>query len=384
MRKFLITIILITIIIIVVSCSLTGCAGSIYSQYREIEQMRVIQAMGIDSDENGVKLSLASAGGKNSQTVPAILSGSGNSISTALQRIRNYSCEESLFCAHVGHILIGDEAARRGIESILSYICHSSEIRVDLPVYVLTNSSANKAMDGAGNDKKGITEILQAVQSALSERGESHIFTAAELIRAMERNGSALVCALEFAPASESDTENTAAIYGYGIFKDYSLIQLIDKENSIGVGFLLNKVGICDVIVKDLNGDNVTLEIDKGSSKITPIWSEDGELIAIDVQADVNAAVLEISGKSSNLDDPRYEDQLIAQLEAEVSKRISSVLQLSKKLGADFLDLSGRVEYAAPGKYKKAVTDFAYLLPNLEMRISVRGKLSHTYDIKDA
>ena len=121
MKKYLLT-----IIIIVGSLNLSGCAGSIYSQYREIEQMRVIQTMGIDKAENGVKLSLASAGSKNSNTVPAILSGTGKSISTALQRIRNYSCEESLFCAHVGHILIGEDAAKSGIENILSYICHSS------------------------------------------------------------------------------------------------------------------------------------------------------------------------------------------------------------------------------------------------------------------
>lgn len=375
---------LLTIIIIVGSLNLSGCAGSIYSQYREIEQMRVIQTMGIDKAENGVKLSLASAGSKNSNTVPAILSGTGKSISTALQRIRNYSCEESLFCAHVGHILIGEDAAKSGIENILSYICHSSEIRVDLPVYVLINSPAHKAMNEVGNENKSVTEILQAVQSALNERGESHLFTAAEIIRSIERNGSALVCALEYATASENDAENTAAIYGYGIFKDYSLVQLIDKEASIGVGFLLNKLGICELIVKDINGNNVALEINRGKSKVSPIWNDNGELKGLDVQAEVSAAVLEISGKGSDLDDPRYEDQLIAQLEAEISKRISSVLQLSKKLGADFLDLSGKVQYAAPGKYRKAVTDFEYLLPNLEISISVKGKLSHTYDIKDA
>ena len=379
MRKFMLT-----IIIIVGSISLSGCAGSIYSQYKEIEQMRVIQTMGIDKAETGTQLSLASAGNKNDKTVAAILSGTGNSISTALQRIRNYSCEESLFCAHVGHILIGEAAAKAGIESILSYICHSSEIRVDLPVYVLTNSSANKAMNEVGNDKKGITEILQAVQSALSERGESHIFTAAEILRGIERNGSALVCALEFAPASESDAESTAAIYGYGVLKDYSLVQLIDKEMAIGVGFLLNNVGVCELLVNDINGNNVALEINKGKSKLVPIWSDNGELKGIDVQSEVSAAVLEISGKSSDLDDPRYEDQLIAQLEAETSKRISSVLQLSKKLGADFLDLSGKVQYADPKKYRNSVNNFENLLPNLEVSISVRGKLSHTYDIKDS
>ena len=346
--------------------------------------MRIIQIMGIDYDDSGVQLSLASSGGKNSQDAPAALSASASSISTALQRIRNFSCEEDLFCAHVGHILIGEEAARKGMENILSYICHSSEIRVDLPVYVMTNASARETMDSVGNSKKGISEVLQSVQAALSDRGESHIFTAAEIIRNIERNGSALVCALEHAAASEADTESTAAVYGYGVIKDYSLVQLIDRENAVGANFLMNKVGISDLMVRDLNGNAVTLEIDSGSSKLSPVWSADGQLTGLDIQAKVSAAVLEISGKGGDLDSPRYEDQLIAELEAAVSKRISSVLQLSKRLSADFMNLGSQVELCDPTKYRQTVSDFSYLLPTLEMRISVQGQLSHTYDVKDA
>ena len=270
------------------------------------------------------------------------------------------------------------------MENILSYICHSSEIRVDLPVYVMTNASARETMDSVGNSKKGISEVLQSVQAALSDRGESHIFTAAEIIRNIERNGSALVCALEHAAASEADTESTAAVYGYGVIKDYSLVQLIDRENAVGANFLMNKVGISDLMVRDLNGNAVTLEIDSGSSKLSPVWSADGQLTGLDIQAKVSAAVLEISGKGGDLDSPRYEDQLIAELEAAVSKRISSVLQLSKRLSADFMNLGSQVELCDPTKYRQTVSDFSYLLPTLEMRISVQGQLSHTYDVKDA
>ena len=373
-----------SLLIIIMLSVLSGCSGSIYAQYRELEQMRIIQIMGIDYDDSGVQLSLASSGGKNSQDAPAALSASASSISTALQRIRNFSCEEDLFCAHVGHILIGEEAARKGMENILSYICHSSEIRVDLPVYVMTNASARETMDSVGNSKKGISEVLQSVQAALSDRGESHIFTAAEIIRNIERNGSALVCALEHAAASEADTESTAAVYGYGVIKDYSLVQLIDRENAVGANFLMNKVGISDLMVRDLNGNAVTLEIDSGSSKLSPVWSADGHLTGLDIQAKVSAAVLEISGKGGDLDSPRYEDQLIAELEAAVSKRISSVLQLSKRLSADFMNLGSQVELCDPTKYRQTVSDFSYLLPTLEMRISVQGQLSHTYDVKDA
>ena len=327
--------------------------------------MRIIQAMGMDYDDAGVRLSLASSSSKNNPEAPAAFSAAANSISTALQRIRNFSCEEDLFCAHVGHILIGEEAARKGIESILSYICHSSEIRVDLPVYIMSNSSAREAMDGVGNSKKGIAEVLQSVRSSLNERGESHIFTAAEIIRNMERNGSALVCALEYAPASESDTEKTAAVYGYAVMKDYSMIQLIDRENAIGANFLMDKVGISDILVEDMNGNSVTLEIDGGSSKLRPIWSDDEQLLGLDIQAKVSAAVLEISGKGGDLDNPRYEDHLIAQLEAAVSKRISSVLQLSKRLSADFMTFQIRWSFLTLPDTGEALTIFRSCCPRL-------------------
>ena len=77
------------------------------------------------------------------------------------------------------------------------------------------------------------------------------------------------------------------------------------------------------------------------------------------------------------------EDDLTARFEAELSERIGAVLRLSKLLGADFLDLGGRVEMASPGRYRALPRPFAELLPQLPIRLSVSGKLEHTNDVKD-
>ena len=161
-------------------------------------------------------------------------------------------------------------------------------------------------------------------------------------------------------------------------------MQLIDSDDALGVALLTNKLGISELTVEDIDGNIVTLELDDGSTSIKPVWSDEGELVGLNVHAKVSAAVLEISGRSGDLDNPRYEDQLIAQLESAASDRMISVLQLSKKLGADFLDLGSSVELADPKKFHQLTGDFSQLLPNLEISISVQGRLSHTYDIKDA
>lgn len=365
---------------------LCGCGG-MRKQFRRVEQMLVVQALGLDKDENGVRLTLASAA--DSSKKAACLSGSGKTISAALERIRNYSFEEDIFCAHVGHVLIGEDAGKDGVEDVLSYICHSPELRIDLPVYIIREGRAEDTISSIGGDDKGITELMDSIRSAMEHRGDGNVFTAAEILGSTERNGSALVCAIEYAPASEKPPEEgeeelkTAAVQGYGVLKNYKLVKYIDSKDAVAVGFLLGDAGICELEVQDNDGRTVTLEIDSGSAKILPVWNEDGYLKGIDVQAKASASVLETAGRGADFDNAKYANYLVAQLEKELSERIGNVLRLSKTLRADFLGLAAKLEHSEPQHYRAAVGELSELLPSLELRVSVRGRLSHTNDLKD-
>ena len=100
---------LLIIYIIIFALPLSGCK-SIYNNYKEIEQLLVIQTMGLDTQGGGVLLSLASAAGSNGSS-PRRLQSGGESITTAMERIYNYSYEEQLFLSHVGQLIIGEDAA---------------------------------------------------------------------------------------------------------------------------------------------------------------------------------------------------------------------------------------------------------------------------------
>ncbi|MBQ5789779.1 MAG: hypothetical protein IIW01_05785, partial [Thermoguttaceae bacterium] len=101
-------------------------------------------------------------------------------------------------------------------------------------------------------------------------------------------------------------------------------------------------------------------------------------------EAKVSASVLEAEGHGMDLDSPEYANYLVAQLEKELSRRIASVLRLSKALRADFLGLAVQSERADPGRFKFNAEEFSLLLPKLELKVSVQGRLSHTNDLKDA
>lgn len=446
------------LISLIVFCSmlpgLWGC-GSVYSNYREVEQILAIQTMGLDSRESGVRLTLAAPSTTRTDGSPICLSGDGPSITTAIERIRNYSTEEDLFCAHINHVLLGEDAAKKGIDSVLTYICRSPEMRIDTPLYIVRGNTAEEMIGGAVEGGAGICEVLDAVKTNADERGDSTVFTAAQVVRDLDRHGSALICALELAdadeltmdggqqggqsgpaaqdgqepggdgedqpsPAAETAPEGqdapsptpeeggenpppeteqealyegaptpplgrsqgkTAAVAGYGIIRGEKLCGYISREDAVGAGILLNRPGVSDLVVTDKTGGKVTLEVSQGESRVVPVWDGEGNLAGIDIYAKVTASLHEIEHSGSGQD---WADFITGQLEAAVSERMRSVLQTSKRLRSDFLGLGDRVELAAPGQFRALEASFSELLPGLEFRLSVSGRLSHTNNLKDA
>ena len=403
-------------IILSLSLLLSGC-GSVYSNYREVEQLLVIETMGIDYRPGGVELSMAagmkSTGGKG----PVRLTGSGESISAAMDQARNYSFEDELFCSQTNSILIGEEAARHGIESYLSYICQSPILRTDLPLFIIKGGSARDAILNTGDGQHGVAEILQGVTEYLQYRGSSHVFKAADIIRSSLRHGSALCCVLEYTDSAEppvagtqektsaaTPEENpsggdksggeesasgsgaqakTLAVAGFGVLQGNRLVAYIDDELAVGVGFLINEVGISVIELSDARDRPVVLEINDGRSRLIPRWDETGQLSGLDFDIEVSATATEIND-DADLSDEDYINELTSALEDYVAALCARVLRLSSRLEADFLGLGGQVDMAEPLFWRMQGKTLSQLLPGLEMRVSVRGSLSHSNDMKES
>jgi len=381
----------------------SGC-GSIYTNYKEIEQLQVIQTMGLDYLSGGVSLSLATAFDPKALDGPARLFSDAPSITTAFERVRKYSFEEELFFAHINSLLLGEEAARKGIDAYLMYICRSPDIRIDIPVFVVRGGTAREAVLNVGNSINGISEVMRSLKQTLEWRGDGGITNTADVVQDLRRHGSALICALEYAAASEisgsvtdgsgamspSDTDpeqslasrdRTLAYTGYAVIRDGRLCEYIDREQAIGVAFLQNRVKICDVIVEDRQGRAVTLEIDGGGSEIVPHWDSDGSLLGFEVKAKAEASIVELS--RGNLSGSEELDYILSALEKKIADCMSAVLQTSRRCRADFLGLGSRVELEDAEKFRALEKDFDALLPELQIRVTVNGQLRHTNDIKD-
>lgn len=422
MKRFL------SLLIIICSLpSLSGC-GSIYSNYREIQQLMVVQTMGIDREKGGVQVSMAAAA-EASGGGPRRMSAQGSTITAAIDRAYKLSYEEEIFFSHVNHLLVGEAAAEEGLDAFLDYVSQSPTMRIDIPLYIVRGGTANQAVMEVGDSSKGISEVMQTVHESFASPSNSRVFTVADTINSLLRYGSALVCAVECVPSSESispeksesaqqsDGQNTqegegqnaqqgeeqnaqeeegqnaqdktqgenplmAVPAGYAVIRDGKLCKFIEPEEAVAVGLLTGSLPITDITVTDRNGKNASLELNQGSAQITPVWGGKGQLKGLNIQAQVSASVLETDNwqqGSSN----EYINHLTAQLESAVSQRLSSLLRTSMKLKADFLGLAGQVERKSPENYRLLSQHFSELLPGLELQITVSGQLSHTNDMKE-
>lgn len=410
---------------------LSGCSNP-FADYRETEHLLVIQTMGIDRESGGVRLSLA-ASSEGIGNTPRVLAASGETVAEAMARIYDYSFEDEVFCYNVKNVLIGESAAEEGIEEFLGFICRSPEMRLDMPVFIVKGRSAEQIITEAGDDERGISDIMQNVQQKLKRRGGTP-FTGVDILRSLKRGGSALVCALSLDEASEDVPEDkeekpsgqsggesagqngtdaagqnggeeksippspaaeseppaasganeqgqTAASAGYAVIRDGKLCKYIDVREAVAADMLLNRGGVYEIEVNDLYGSRVTLEVTNASSSFSPRWDGD-TLTGQEVHISAEYSVLETFGHSE-LESAQYADALTAALETELLSRAGAVLTSTGDLKADFLALGSTVERSRPEKYRSIKARFPELLPGLEFQVTVSCRLKHTNDMKD-
>ena len=163
---------------------------------------------------------------------------------------------------------------------------------------------------------------------------------------------------------------------GYAVLRGGKLCRYLTAEQAVAVGILKNEAGLSTLTLRVKGGSLAEVELLGGRSRVEPVLGEDGALAGLRVHAQLRAALLEAQGAAGRGGE-RDMDALTAALEQELAARLSSVLQISKELKADFLGLSSLLPAELVGPSE---ADFAQRLPELSLEISVGARLSHDSD----
>ena len=374
----------ITPIIIIVCMLLSGCgsSGSIYSNYRAIEDLQLVQTLGVDGAGGHIALTV-SAGQQEGESSPLILSRSAGTLLDAMDAVQDYSTRGELFFSHAQYIVFGQDYAENGIAEILDFVERDVHMRLGTELFVMRAGDAGALITGPGDAGFDIADELAAVKRDTENRGDSHVYTFRETAAALSEYGAALICALRSAGTQgivfPEQSSRVAVPDGYGILRGDSLVGYLDGSSAAAASLLAGSPGTGPRSVPDGTGGAVTLEVG-GSADIRAEWNPDGSPAPLKIKADLTAVVSELETDRRTVMDDETLTALSDALSAAVADDIRAVLRTSQALDADFLALAG-VLRRSDAKRFAALPDT--WLQTLSFDIDVETKIAHSYDLGD-
>ena len=139
-----------------------------------------------------------------------------------------------------------------------------------------------------------------------------------------------------------------------------------------GVNVLQNKVGPSSVELR-VGNDTATVQLDKCACRITPMFGG-GRLTGLDVKVTLSAALSETTGSVGV-------QELNRALADEVERWVMQVLDISRSLECDFLQLGKVLERKEPQRLHGASADLSERLRDIYYNVGVEAEVDRSFDV---
>ncbi len=363
--------------------SLSGCAGlSIFSNYRQLENIELVRAVSLDLSDGGVNAAIYGTAGEES---PArMYENPGPSVGVALGELILTPLGREAILSHTESVLIGQDLAKTGLRECLDYVERFSETRLDTDILIVRDGSARDLLAGLSGDETSSADVLSGLGKNISRLGEGYFFTCREIASSLAENGCALIQCVRgvkeeklFDARGELDLESA----GFAVARDGVVTDFLSDEETLGAMLLLGKYrsGNLDLPLGD---QTVTVSMDLVGTDIAPRFDRDGALTALDITFDFRANVINLSGPVE-ITDSSVRRTCEEELTKIMTGAATAAVEKSRALGTDFLDLEGAVERRAPIKFRDMGADWQDVFLTLPVRIKGTSVLARTYDIAD-
>ena len=359
---------------------LGGCGGKGYEDMREIESFEIVQTLGIDYSEGMYTLTAATGTGSSGEVT--VLTARSVTPARAMQKMQNYSTKKYIFFGHAANYLVGEAAAKHDLSACLEYVERGFDMRLDTNLFVVRGGTAEEAIAKASENGESVNEHLLALEKDVQILSENHIFDCGDIAEEIAADGCAIVTAVslwenENVPVGEN--KKGVQVVGCAIIKDGCLAGYADVDASRGITLLTNHFVSDSAELPDGAGSYMAVELTEGKTKYDAEFDENG----------VSRIIIKskLRGSISEMESPVdvYDSGVMAEIERVLAKqeveRIINVIELSRRLDADFLELERGVNMKHPVKLSRAPDEDDTALVNKEIQIEVEVAVTRTYEL---
>ena len=354
-----------------------SCGGTtVYYDYREIENLVIIETIGIDSSPSGVTVTVCS-GTALDKTAPRIIKATAPTIAQALDAIQHDPSASSPFYSHVDHVVIGEQAASEGVARYLDYIFRTTEIRFGANMFIVKGGNASELIETVSSDSVSVTEMLSSIEDTIGKTGKGVLFSCEEVSANIAENGSSVALAIERGGGDGM----TAGPAGLAVLDEGSLTGFVPKELAHSASVLLGARSLGTITVESEFGGRTVLKYSYVSADVKPMFS-DGEMSGLEITVTCRFNVEE-AAEDIDLLDSETRRALAAAAASQELENVSAVVRLSQQMNTDFLGIKKHAAIKAPVKTAKMTVPWEEAYPSAAVEINVNAMLERTYDLSN-
>jgi len=349
---------------------LCGCTHDM--NRKEIDELNLVLVLGIDYSEGEYTLSALSSNGAGADPEKGAGSGEENLAQgkgkTAYEALENLKLKEkkSLSLAQAGAFLIGEEAAKNGLDKSLDFLSRDETIKMEGLIYTIKENKAADFIKKGIKNKQSVHEDLQAIQQKQKESLTRSDNTVVNLLNDMKQTNSSVLI-----PYMTSE-ESGFLMDGYAVYEDLKLVDYLDHDTADGVNFIKNIMRSYPIYLKD----EVSLEISYTKTRLKADLKNKG--ITVTIKVDFETMIKEILTKEDI-----FNQETLLRLTKEQNDYITNTLQkpvnYSLVTGRDILGLAREIENQNTVGWKDIEADWNTKISGITYYFDVNSQITKSF-----
>lgn len=371
---------------------LTGCWNRV-----ELNDIAIISATGIDWKDGKWILSyqvvipraISSQTGESGTAAVNVFSTSGDNFRFAISKASE-ELSRRLYFSHNQIVIIGQEAARKGIGPLMEVYLRNHDSRETVSVF-LSRSDARGIMEqlipleqipGAAIQRLIVNEEIgssafrhMTVHDALMELlGSSKATAIPGLVIAGPGEGTESVEDL-----GKTTTATKVRLKDLGLIQGDKLVGWVNDEQSKGVMWLSDHVERSTVSFTCADNrkgkPTSSVRILETSTKLKPMLVNGKWIVKADVEA---SGVLMEYNCSGDLSKPQEVEKIEKRIEDEIKAIMTNGWEAVRKHKADVLGFGALIHKQYPKEWRESSANWEELFPKTEVEMTVKMRLSST------
>ena len=356
---------------------MSGCYN-----YRELNELAIVNAISIDIEDNQYSVSAQVVNPTKEQDISSIKENSfiiynakGDTLQEAFRNVINDS-PAKLYGAHMELLIISQKIAENDLVNILDFLSRDPEIRNEINVFIAKDSeAANELMTKTSLIDIPSSKIITSMETNLQYLGTTQDISLNYIIDAYLNPYKELtIPTIEIIYDDKKiENQNTLTLTNIAIFKDNKFVDFVDTNTTLGINFILDNIGGTVIQYKCDSSNYLVSEILKSSTKI---------------EADVknNKVIINLTGHSSisevNCDINIRNNDIVDEIRKNINKKIEEIVKNSFYTIRDtyntdifnFQDLYYKSDYNYFNKFYKD-NWYSEIFPNLNIEVNANYKL---------